>query len=99
MALSPAGNVRLFALQDSCSAADEAPEDATVGAGMWRASLQRFADPQGAGAMVAATNDRAVSTGIVDRPPVVSPLPPLAERPFWSVMIPTYNCREDHLRE
>ena len=36
---------------------------------------------------------------IVDRPPTVSPLPTGFARPFWSVMIPIYNCREDYLRE
>ena len=33
------------------------------------------------------------------RPPTVSPPPPGLMRPFWSVMIPIYNCREDYLRE
>lgn len=33
------------------------------------------------------------------RPPTVSPLPLDLARPFWSVMIPIYNCREDYLRE
>jgi hypothetical protein len=34
-----------------------------------------------------------------DRPPTVSPLSPDLMRPFWSVMIPIHNCREDYLRE
>ena len=72
---------------------------------MLRAPLQRFADSQGRGATVATGDGSATSPGIamptdtIERPPVVSPLPSLAERPFWSVMIPIYNCREDYLRE
>ena len=25
-------------------------------------------------------------------PPLIAPLPPQADRPLWSVMIPAYNC-------
>jgi GT2 family glycosyltransferase len=32
-------------------------------------------------------------------PPEISPLPAMPDRPFWSVMIPVYNCREDYLAE
>src|SRR5262249_41662962 len=37
--------------------------------------------------------------GVLDAPPRVPPPPESAKRPFWSVMIPIYNCREDYLRE
>lgn len=72
---------------------------------MWRPSLQRFAGSQGGGAAVATvgegaqSTDTAVPTDPIERPPVILPPPPLAKRPFWSVMIPIYNCREDYLRE
>jgi glycosyl transferase family 2 len=39
------------------------------------------------------------SSGGAGRPPTVAPLPAGITRPFWSVMIPIYNCREDYLRE
>ena len=39
------------------------------------------------------------SAGGADRPPTIAPLPAGPARPFWSVMIPIYNCREDYLRE
>ena len=32
-------------------------------------------------------------------PPRIDALPAGTDRPFWSVMIPVYNCREDYLRE
>ena len=41
----------------------------------------------------------ALSASNVDRPPTIAPLPAELARPFWSVMIPIYNCREDYLRE
>lgn len=31
--------------------------------------------------------------------PAIAPLPDGTPRPFWSVMIPIYNCPEDYLRE
>jgi len=31
--------------------------------------------------------------------PTIGPLPEGTSRPFWSVMIPIYNCPEDYLRE
>jgi glycosyl transferase family 2 len=34
-----------------------------------------------------------------ERPPSVAPTPAGLKRPFWSVMIPIYNGREDYLRE
>lgn len=39
------------------------------------------------------------SAGSAGRPPVIAPLPAGLTRPFWSVMIPIYNCREEYLRE
>src|SRR5882757_591167 len=39
------------------------------------------------------------SAGGAGRPPTIAPLPAGPARPFWSVMIPIYNCREDYLRE
>lgn len=35
----------------------------------------------------------------IERPPAIARLPDAPTRPFWSVMIPIYNCREDYLRE
>ena len=64
---------------------------------MLRASLHRFADVEGASDTVRSASAALESRG--EEPPPISPLPPLAERPFWSVMIPIYNCREDYLRE
>ena len=32
-------------------------------------------------------------------PPPIAPHPPTGPRPFWSVMIPTYNARADYLEE
>lgn len=32
-------------------------------------------------------------------PPPIAPIPDGISRPFWSVMVPVYNCREDYLRE
>ena len=43
--------------------------------------------------------ESAEPAGTIDKPPLVSPLLPMAARPFWSVMIPIYNCRDDYLRE
>jgi hypothetical protein len=41
-----------------------------------------------------------VSAGAcVDEPPAIASLPDGAERPFWSVMVPVFNAREDYLRE
>jgi hypothetical protein len=65
--------------------------------GMLRASLHRFADVEGASDTVRSASAALESRG--EEPPPISPLPPLAERPFWSVMIPIYNCREDYLSE
>ncbi len=39
------------------------------------------------------------SAGSAGRPPTIAPLPAGLTRPFWSVMIPIYNCREEYLRE
>jgi len=39
------------------------------------------------------------SAGGTGRPAAIAPLPAGPARPFWSVMIPIYNCREDYLRE
>ena len=64
---------------------------------MLRASLHGFADGEGASDTVRSASAALESRG--EEPPPISPLPPLAERPFWSVMIPIYNCREDYLRE
>jgi GT2 family glycosyltransferase len=64
--------------------------------GMLRASLHGFAGREGASDTVPSAS---AASERVEEPPPISPLPPLAERPFWSVMIPIYNCREDYLRE
>jgi GT2 family glycosyltransferase len=65
---------------------------------MLRVSLHRFAEADGMNAVSAPSSSRADDT-TKEEPPSVQPLPPLAERPFWSVMIPIYNAREDYLRE
>ncbi len=31
---------------------------------------------------------------ILQTPPAIKPVPPLVDRPFWSVMIPVYNCAQ-----
>ena len=64
---------------------------------MLRASLHGFADGEGASGAIRTVS--AAAESVVEEPPAHSPVPPLAERPFWSVMIPIYNCREDYLRE
>ena len=50
------------------------------------------------GDQVAALADTSSATS-ADRPSPVSALPVGLAWPFWSVMIPIYNCREDYLRE
>jgi glycosyltransferase involved in cell wall biosynthesis len=69
----------------------------TRGVGMLRVSLHRLAESGPAKAVV--DSEAPSSASSFEQPPIVAPLPPLAERPFWSVMIPIYNCREDYLRE
>ena len=64
---------------------------------MLRVSVQSFAGANGLDNAVPRSSG-ADSTAI-DEPPPILPLPPMAERPFWSVMIPIYNAREDYLRE
>ncbi len=71
---------------------------------MRRAVYGDFAGGEGAGSefafdQVAPERDRVSSEGSADRPPSIAPLPAKVARPFWSVMIPVYNCREDYLRE
>lgn len=67
--------------------------------GMPRAPSHRVADAEGASGTGAVQSGRTASASSVEHPPTVAPLAPSAERPFWSVMIPIYNCREDYLRE
>jgi GT2 family glycosyltransferase len=65
---------------------------------MLRTSLPWFAaadEPQGE----APAHNSGADGIAIEVPPPVLPLPPLAARPFWSVMIPIYNAREDYLRE
>jgi GT2 family glycosyltransferase len=64
---------------------------------MLRVSVQSFAGANGLDNAVPRSSG-ADSTAIEEPPPIL-PLPPMAERPFWSVMIPIYNAREDYLRE
>lgn len=64
---------------------------------MLRASLHGFADGDGASGVIGTIG--AAVERVVEEPPTHAPVPPLVERPFWSVMIPIYNCREDYLRE
>jgi Glycosyl transferase family 2 len=66
---------------------------------MLRASLDHLAELEGASARVVVDSEAPSSIASFEPPPTVSPLPPLAAQPFWSVMIPIYNCREDYLRE
>ena len=40
-----------------------------------------------------------IPTVQANSPPRIEPLPEGLVRPFWSVMIPIYNCPEDYLRE
>jgi glycosyltransferase involved in cell wall biosynthesis len=64
-----------------------------------RAISRDFTDTAVAASGSAPTAIAASSPDSVDRPPTVSLLPVGLARPFWSVMIPIYNCREDYLRE
>ena len=66
---------------------------------MLRATLHPFADAESASAKDGVQSARAESASTIDELPLVAPLPPMVERPFWSVMIPIYNCRDDYLRE
>jgi hypothetical protein len=66
---------------------------------MLRATLHRFADLDEGSATGAVEGSVAAPARALDQPPIITPLPPSPERPFWSVMIPIYNCREDYLRE
>ena len=65
--------------------------------------MLRVSVPSFAGADVRQDDAAPRSSGAdgtaMEEPPPVLPLPPLAARPFWSVMIPIYNAREDYLRE
>jgi len=65
---------------------------------MLRVSVHSFAGADGKHDAAAPRSSGADRTAI-EQPPLVLPLPPLAARPFWSVMIPIYNAREDYLRE
>jgi hypothetical protein len=47
---------------------------------------------------VADVTAKPISGALRLPPPPIDPLPANAERPFWSVMIPVYNCA-DYLRE
>jgi hypothetical protein len=66
---------------------------------MLRATVHRFADLDAGSAAGAVDGSVAVPSRTMDQPPIVAPLATSPERPFWSVMIPIYNCREDYLRE
>lgn len=66
---------------------------------MLRASLHHLAELEEASATIVVDGEPPSTTALFELPPTVSPLPPLAEQPFWSVMVPIYNCREDYLRE
>ena len=65
--------------------------------------MLRVSVPSFAGADVRQDDAAPRSSGAdgtaMEEPPSIPPLPPLAARPFWSVMIPIYNAREDYLRE
>lgn len=65
---------------------------------MLRVSLHQFAEADGSQDEAAPSSSGADGTAI-EQPPSIRPLPPLTARPFWSVMIPIYNAREDYLRE
>jgi hypothetical protein len=69
------------------------------GAGVGRAIHHDFTDNAFAARGPAPTAIAASPTGSGGRPPRVSLVPVGLERPFWSVMIPIYNCRDDYLRE
>ena len=65
--------------------------------------MLRVSVPSFAGADVRQDDAAPRSSGAdgtaMEEPPSIPPLPPRAARPFWSVMIPIYNAREDYLRE
>ena len=64
---------------------------------MLRASLHRFAEADGTHGAEAPPDSSADGTSL-DPPPLIPPAA-AGPRPFWSVMIPIYNAREDYLRE
>ena len=64
---------------------------------MLRVSVQSFAGANGLDDAV--PHSSGADSTAMEEPPTILPLPPMAERPFWSVMIPIYNAREDYLRE
>jgi hypothetical protein len=66
---------------------------------MTKAIHHDFSDIEVAARGPAPSSIVASSASSAGRPPTVSLLPAGLERPFWSVMIPIYNCREDYLRE
>ena len=66
---------------------------------MLRATLHRLADVEDGRENGVIPGGTVRPAAELEQPPVVLPLPPLSERPFWSVMIPIFNCREDYLRE
>src|SRR5687768_15668812 len=66
---------------------------------MLRVSVQSFAGADGLDNAVPHSSSSGANSTAIEEPPPILPPPPLAERPFWSVMIPIYNAREDYLRE
>jgi len=66
---------------------------------MTRAIHHDFSDIEVAARDLAPSNSAASSESSAGQLPTVSPLSAGLARPFWSVMIPIYNCREDYLRE
>src|SRR5882724_1332930 len=66
---------------------------------MTRAIHHDFSDIEVAARGLAPNSMAASSESSAGRLPTVSPLSAGLARPFWSVMIPIYNCREDYLRE
>jgi ribosomal protein S14 len=49
--------------------------------------------------VTAAAEDRRAAAQGRDEPPGIAPVPTGIPRPFWSVMVPIYNCPPHYLRE
>jgi hypothetical protein len=67
-----------------------------------KATYSDFADAANSKVAASGLAPRRVvglSPGNADRPPTIPFLPVGLARPFWSVMIPIYNCHEQYLRD